>query len=215
MRTTDNPTALVPTAVFPTQLRQATLAIQHIISSGVKPENIQIVGDSAGANLALSLLSHMLHPLEGVPHLSLTSRIRGVYLMSPWTSLTGDTGSHLVNDKSDIVGAKTFGYCGRKVFAGVPESRYPYLEASKVPDSWFKGIDRLVDRVLITAGGAECLRDDIAQLSRKIAEHHPEATFIVHAGGIHNDPYYDFLAGETNLCELTLRILNWLAQGLS
>ncbi|KAG6898997.1 hypothetical protein C0993_001920, partial [Termitomyces sp. T159_Od127] len=34
--------SLVPTEMFPTQLKQAVLAIQHLISMGVKPQNIQL-----------------------------------------------------------------------------------------------------------------------------------------------------------------------------
>ncbi|KAF9461395.1 Alpha/Beta hydrolase protein [Collybia nuda] len=205
--------SLVPTAVFPTPLRQAALALNHVIASGVTPENIQIVGDSAGANLLLSLLSHILHPLDGIPRVPLRSRIHGIYLMSPWVSLAGGTRSFVENDKSDVVGAMTFAYCARKVFSGVEESCYPYLDPSLTPGAWFQGIDEVVTRVLISAGDVECLRDGIVQLSERIAQYHSGVTLIVQEGGVHNDPYYDFLAREPKLCALTARIQAWIARG--
>ncbi|RDB17645.1 putative steryl acetyl hydrolase mug81 [Hypsizygus marmoreus] len=205
--------SLVPTATFPTQLIQAVTAVKYIIDSGVEPRNIQIVGDSAGGNLALAFLAHMLHPLDSVPRISLTSRISGVYLMSPWVSFTGDTGSHMINDNTDVVGAKTFAYCGRKVMTGVPESLRVYLEASKSPGSWFKGIDELVKRILVSAGGAECLRDDIIEVAKQLSRNHQHVELDIQEGSVHNDPYYDFFVGEKKMGDLTPRIVDWLEKG--
>lgn len=206
--------SIVPTATFPTPLIQAVKAIHHVLESGCKPQNIQIVGDSAGANLALAFLSHTLHPVDGIPLVSLPSRIRGIYLMSPWVSLTGDTGSHAANDRTDIVGAEMFGYCGRNVFVGVPESLRVYLEASKAPAAWFGGVDGVVERVLISAGGKECLRDDIVKVADRLAAHHGEGVrLVVQEDGVHNDPFYDFLVGEKALCDLTPEIVKWVRDG--
>ncbi|KAG5638084.1 hypothetical protein H0H81_001851 [Sphagnurus paluster] len=205
--------SIVPTAIFPTQLTQAVNALKYVLASGCRPENIQIVGDSAGANLAISLLAHILHPVKGVPELS-SPRIKGMYLMSPWVSLTGDTGSHSANDNTDIVGAGTFGYCGRRVLESVPESLCVYLEASKVPMQWFHGIEDLVERVLFTAGEAECLRDDIIKVSDAFSAHHSSVELIVDEDGVHNDPFYDFLVGEKkNRSKLTAEIISWLQKG--
>ena len=203
--------AIVPTASFPTQLTQAVLAVKHVLASGIQPKNLQIVGDSAGGNLVVQLLSHILHPVDNVPLISLPAPIRGIYLMSPWLSMCGATGSHITNDGRDVVSAKTFAYCGRKVLAGVPESHYNYLEASKSPDGWFEGVAEVVDHVLITAGSNECLMDDIQTFAGKFCVHHAGAEFIVHEKGVHNDPYYDFLVAERRLSNLTPLIIDWLA----
>ena len=205
--------ALVPNGPFPIQLKQAILALEHLLASGVQPQNIQIIGDSAGAGLILQLLSHILHPIDAVPPLVLPSRIGGFYLMSPWVSLTGDTGSHAVNDKSDVISAKTLGYWGRSVLVDVPESQNAYVEAVKAPEEWFKGADGVVKRVLITAGAAECLRDDIVQFADVFKKHHPDVEVVVQKGGVHDDPYYDFSVKESKLGELTPLIVKWFAEG--
>ena len=56
---------------------------------GIKREDIQILEDSAGATLIHEILSHILHPVtvEGVPELSLSAPLGGVYMMSPWVRL--------------------------------------------------------------------------------------------------------------------------------
>ena len=207
---------ILPTAGFPTPLTQAISAVKHVLASGVHPQNLQIVGDSAGGNIAVQLLSHNLHPLDGVPLLSLPAPIRGIYLMSPWLLLSGGaSGSRLVNDKTDVISSQTFAYCGRKVLADVPESSHIYLEAAEAPDGWFAGVERLVDRVFITAGAQECLKDDISLFARKFGNHHAGTDSIVQEGGVHNDAYYDFLVAERRkMSKLTPLIIEWLAQGM-
>jgi len=205
--------SLVPTATFPTKLHQAVLAVQHLISKGAQPQNIQITGDSAGANLALQLFSHILHPVPDVPRLTLPAPIGGAYLMSPWISLTGQTGSMLTNDSSDVIGIQSLTYWGRLVLDGVPEEYRPYLEAYYAPETWFEKLATVVDRVLITAGDAECLRDEIVVVADRICKQHPLAQFVMQKYGVHNDPYFDFFTKEKKKGELTPVILEWFDEG--
>jgi len=204
---------LVPCATFPTQLKQAVVAIEHLISTGVQPQNIQIIGDSAGANLALQVISHILHPLKDVRPLNLPSRIRGVYLMSPWIALKGTGGSMTANDNSDIIGPKCINIWGNQILDGIPDSQLPYIEASNAPDTWFKSIDTVVERVLITAGSSECLRDSIEAFAKRVCGDHDGATFWIQENGVHNDPYLDFFTREKKLGKMTPQILEWFTTG--
>jgi acetyl esterase/lipase len=203
----------VPTADFPTPLKQAVLALEYLISTGVNPENIQITGDSAGANLALQLISHLMHPLDGVPRVKLTAPLRGAYLMSPWVSLSGQGGSLISNDNSDIIGTKCLAAWGPQVLHGIPDSQRPYIEAIKAPKTWFKTINKVVDRVLITAGEAECLKDEIVVVADQLCRDHDGARFVIQKHGVHDDPYFDFLTMEAKVGELTPLIWDWLAAG--
>ncbi|KAG5641211.1 hypothetical protein DXG03_005759 [Asterophora parasitica] len=207
--------SLVPTAPFPTRLTQVVLAVQHLISSGVQPQNIQITGDSAGGNLALEFFSHLLHPIPNVPRPTLSAPLGGAYLMSPWVSLTGQGGSLITNDANDIIGLGCLTYWGRLVLDGVPENKRQYLEALRAPEGWFEKLDTIVDRVLITAGDAECLRDEIVVVANEICKQHDGARFVLQKYGVHNDPYFDFLTWEKQKGELTPIILEWFAAGFS
>lgn len=204
---------LVPSATFPTQLQQAVVAIEHLLSTGVQPENIQIAGDSAGGNLAIQLISHILHPVVGVRPLKLPSRIRGIYLMSPWVQLTGTEGTLTSNDDSDIIGTKCINIWGKDVLEGVPDSWLPYVEASRAPEFWFKGVDTVVERILITTGSAECFKDSIESFAKQICSVHGRATFWIQENGVHNDPFFDFLTKEAKLGRMTPQILEWFATG--
>ncbi|KZP26728.1 hypothetical protein FIBSPDRAFT_928414 [Athelia psychrophila] len=68
---------------FPTQVTQANLAIAHLCKYGVRPENLKLIGDSAGGNLILPLFSHALHdiPDPGFPPSPLRSIIDGTIYM--------------------------------------------------------------------------------------------------------------------------------------
>lgn len=195
-------------------MKQTVAALRHLISSGVHPQNIQIVGDSAGANLALQLISHILHPLKDVAPVTLSSPIRGVYLMSPWVQFISKVeGSMAYNDDSDIMGPERLHSWGRQVLDGVPDSQLPYIEAVKAPEQWFKGINTVVNRILITGGSAECLRDSIEDLAKQICKQHDDTTFWLQDHGVHDDPYFDFFTMEKKLGKMTPQIIDWFATG--
>jgi acetyl esterase/lipase len=205
--------ALVPDRPFPTQLKQGISAIQHLIKMGAKPENIQIVGDSAGGTLIHEILSHFLHPVEGVPELSLTAPLGGVYMMSPWVRLVDKDRKYVYSNdnKGDVLAGKPINYWGSEVFQNAPKEAIPYLEPNSSPPMWLDGADRCVKRVLISAGGVECLCDEIIKYyQERIHEHHEDVTFVLQANGVHDDPYWDFATQEKDLGELTPRILDWL-----
>jgi acetyl esterase/lipase len=58
--------ALAPEYPFPTQLRQALAAIEHLLGKGLSPFNI-IAGDPAGGNLVFQVASQMQHPHTSLP----------------------------------------------------------------------------------------------------------------------------------------------------
>ncbi|RDB17507.1 putative steryl acetyl hydrolase mug81 [Hypsizygus marmoreus] len=208
--------SLIPTATFPTPLKQTVLAIHHLLSTGVHPQNIQLAGESAGANLILQFIAHVLHPIPEVPILNLSAPLRGVYLLSPWVSLTSEIESMTLNEGSDMINAATLLYWGREVLAGVPETQVAYLEPLKAPEAWFDGMDRVVERVLITGGDAECLRDSIVRLAEQIEKQYGKegaVTFVLQKFAVHNDPFLDFMLPGMTVGELTPLIVEWLAAG--
>ncbi|KAJ7079976.1 Alpha/Beta hydrolase protein [Mycena belliarum] len=212
--------SLVPSAVFPTPLDQARLALEFLLAAGVQPQNLQLAGDSAGANLILQLLSHALHPLPpalGVPEFAPPAlpRLRGALLISPWVSLTADSASHAANDGRDFLRHATLAEWGRVVRADVPPEHRAFMEAARAPDAWFDGVERLVERVLVTAGGAECLRDDIVVFGEAFKRHHARAELVVQPDGLHEDPMLDFVLNEKKVGSVTPLLVEWLAAGFT
>ncbi|KAJ7153515.1 Alpha/Beta hydrolase protein [Mycena crocata] len=207
--------SLAPTVTFPTPLNQARIALEFLLAAGVKPHNLQLVSDSAGANLVVQLLSQMLHPCDGVPEIHLPASIRGVYLISPWTGLTHPSKSHTENDGLDVLNKKSCAKFARAILAGVPETNRVFVDAGLAPEWWFKGVDRVVDRVLITAGSAEILRDDIVSFAEAFKKHHVNAQLVVQKGGLHEDMFLDFLVNEKRVGTLTPLTVEWLAAGFT
>ena len=209
--------ALVPAANFPTQLTQIVLAVQHLLSTGLAPHNIQLVGDSAGANIIVQLISHILHPAADVPTLSVTSPFGNVLLVSPWVCLFPKAeGSIVTNSKKDLFTIPAALHPASFILENTPESGYIYLDHMNAPEGWFDDITKVAGKVLITAGDNESLRDTITVFAKKICDVHPEATYIVQENGIHDDPVLEFVVpAPKTIGDLTTKVVDWLASGWS
>lgn len=210
--------ALVPDKPFPTQVHQTVLAIQHLLNSGVKPQNIQLVGDSAGGTIIHEVFSHLLHPLPSVPQLKLSAPLAGAYLMSPWTRINDTADQVLKTDregKGDFLTRKTGLYWANKIMEGVSQKDLPYADPNTAPSDWLKGVDKYVKRIFISAGGAEILRDEIIKYSEMVKQNHRDTTVYIQDFGIHTDPFFDFLVEEKNLGKLTPKIVDFLDSGFA
>ncbi|KAF8660092.1 hypothetical protein AX16_001651 [Volvariella volvacea WC 439] len=205
--------SLFPESPFPTPLCQLVRAITHLISTGVSPANIHLVGDSAGGNLLLSLISHILHPIPPTPArsrvpchdntgklihvdinpapLTLSEPLGGMYMMSPWVSLTalGQGNTYAENSKYDMFGQGVVVQWGDLILTGaMNEGERAYLEVHESSPSvahgsgsgagskgaaggegWFSGLgERVAKRVLVTAGEVECFRGDIVAVVERM-----------------------------------------------
>lgn len=193
------------------------LATEHILASGVDPSNLHLVGDSAGANLLTGLLSHILHPLDTVrPIIAPKGSIKSVYLMSPWISLVSSSPSMVNEASEDMATCSGLGGAGSMLMASVPAEQRAYAEPIYAPDGWFEGLDTVVERLLVTAGEEELMRDDILQFSDILTKHKSQYTFILQPGGLHDDPILDFMAKVPldQLSPLTSKAVEWLAAGI-
>ncbi|EDR03977.1 uncharacterized protein LACBIDRAFT_330882 [Laccaria bicolor S238N-H82] len=178
--------SLYPEATYPTQLHQACTALDHLISTGTHPSNIHIIGDSAGGNLVLGLLSILLHPLpltdssESPPRIinsPLPAPLAGVYLMSPWVNFTNTAPSLVENTPHDISNSPGLGE--HVIGCYTPSSQRAYVEPLKAPSGWFDGLNGVVDRLLIHLEGKKTRGYE----------------FVLQEGGVHDDPYFDFFFG--------------------
>jgi acetyl esterase/lipase len=201
---------LVPKAEYPVPLKQTIATVKHLIDAGYHPEDIHLVGDSAGAALILQVLSHMLHPIQGITELTLSSKLGGVILISPWVTLDTNSPSFTSNSTTDIFPPQFYSHLASFIKPSVPEFQKPYVEAVKAPKGWFKGIDGVVSRVFITVGDAECLRDDIETFANDFTAVHKQAKVVKIPGGTHNEPFGTVIAGDPDIGEWPSRFADWL-----
>ncbi|KAJ7060457.1 Alpha/Beta hydrolase protein [Mycena amicta] len=205
---------LLPTAKFPVQLNQARLALSFLINSGVSPRNIHIAGDSAGGNLALQLLSHVLHPHPDVPRLTLSQPLRGVYLFSPWAIWSKSSPSWVENAGIDYLPASMMSPDSaivRSTF-GVSEQDKAFAEPGLAEVDWFTGLDKCVDQILVAGGSAECMRDDIVKLGSVLQKQHRNVEVFIQHGGLHVDMILDFFAREPKVGSLTRMLVERLIE---
>lgn len=203
----------MPDATFPEQLKQATLTLQHLLDMGFSPQNIQLGGDSAGGNLILQLISHILHPLDGVPIVKLSDPLRGACLISPWVLLEEFHKYPSTKNEHDVFKGRVGSHWGEVVLEGISEKHTPYIQALKAPDTWFQGIHEIVDRLLITTGDIELLRDMIIEFKPRIEAHHPDVLFVMQENGVHDGPFFDFVGTSPDFSKTTHAILEWYASG--
>ncbi|KAK0187593.1 Alpha/Beta hydrolase protein [Armillaria mellea] len=211
---------LIPPGKFPSQLREAKSGLERLFNSGVMPENILLAGDSAGGNLILQIFSHMLHPLASVEYITFppsevhSRRFRGAFLSSPWVSPSGDIGMGPArNDNTDLIGAKTYRLWGAIPLKDVPEADLAFMEPSKAPKTWFSGIEKLVEHILITSGEAECIAESHVKFHEEhLKDQHPDVKFVVQKDGVHDSVLFELAAEKRPVQELAGVIVDWVAE---
>ncbi|KGO78390.1 Alpha/beta hydrolase fold-3 [Penicillium italicum] len=182
---------LTPQAQWPRQLQQAVIVLQYAIETlGKRPSNIVLQGDSAGAHLALALLSHLAHPhpQDIVPRFSVDEPLRGTMLLSPWVDFRTDHPSSRENAGRDVVTAQTLNSWARIFLAHTVEDEYNC--PTKAPVGWWKGLP--VSRIFVGAGGDEVLLDPIRQMAEKMKAELPDVSISIVPREFHVEPITDF-----------------------
>lgn len=209
--------ATSPQAPYPTQFRQANVGLRHLIDSGIPPSDIIIGGDSAGAHIGLCLISHLLKPhpdLDAPPHLA--TPLAGMLLISPRVTNKTDAASFVSNSQYDTLSGETFRAWITSFRANSNISTDDGLAADGVytepllaPHDWWSNLtSHVVDRMFISAGNNECLRDTIVAFQEKMkAVNGLDVTFVLEENGIHDSPLMD---ANRPASGLMLSIQAWL-----
>ncbi|CAL1694181.1 unnamed protein product [Somion occarium] len=149
---------LAPETRFPGPLHDAVSAYFRMIDDlHISPSNIIVVGDSAGGGLSLALMMYLRdngYPLPG-----------GAILMSPWVDLTMSCDSWELNAQYDIVPKPLPGDHLNPIACYLGEHMEKYLTHPYASPLFgdLKGLPPM----LIQAGDAEVLRDEITLLAHK------------------------------------------------
>ncbi|KAL3475556.1 Alpha/Beta hydrolase protein [Aspergillus californicus] len=151
---------LVPRATYPDQLIQAATALKYLIDAkDLHPEDIFIAGDSAGGNLAIALIFHILHPHSAVPKITLAQgkKLGGAFLVSPWVTFNSDSISMKRNRDKDFPDADML-HDSAMLFQG-DASIDNYIDPLNAQPDWWR--DLIIHDICVVAGEYEIFRDDI------------------------------------------------------
>ncbi len=157
---------LAPHQTYPAQLREAVECVRYTVTELKKrPENVSIGGDSAGANLAIGVLSHMMHPHPEIKPLDLEGKLGAAILLAPWASFRTDWPSSKYNANKDIV-STVVGDKWSQSFVG-DRARDGYNEPLSAEQGWWEGLDTVVREIMVVGGGDETLLDCIRELAKR------------------------------------------------
>ena len=145
---------LAPENPFPAQQQCALSAYRWMLESGVDPQHLVIVGDSAGGNLALSLLLALRDSSSPMPALTVG--------LCPWVDITCSGASMITNQASDWI-AKSMAVQWGKWFSEGSDPNAPMLSPIHAD---LRGLSPLY----IQAGGGEILVDQIREFVRRARE---------------------------------------------
>ncbi|KAJ3810461.1 Alpha/Beta hydrolase protein [Lentinula aff. lateritia] len=204
-------------AGFPTQLHQLISAITQIISSGLPPSHIFLAGDSAGANIILQLIGHLLHPSPQITeHVEFPRGghggfgFAGICLISPWVLSNTESKSERINDVFDLLPTKCLTHWKNVYMASVLDPSDQFLvQPNDAMDGWFKDIQGICSSVMITTGGREVLHDSVVKLYENMVPYHPQATLYVQDTGLHCDAIFDIAAKSKNPHPMEQRVFQW------
>jgi len=144
---------LAPEHPFPAALDDAVMAYRWLLADGVKPQQIAVMGDSAGGGLALSLLLRLRdqrHPLPAA-----------AVVLSPWTDLALTGSSLKLNARADplVSAEQARRFVGYYLASADPRSPYA---------SPLYGNPEGLPPTLIQVGSDEVLRDDAERMADRM-----------------------------------------------
>ncbi len=184
---------LAPKNVYPAALEDAAAVYRELLSSGVKPENIIFVGDSAGGNLALELSLYLKEQKLSQP--------AALVLISPWGTFEQTAPSRIKNSERDLV----LGIKGFPLYQEVQVRKPSYAGDMKLDDPKLSPVYadlRGLPPMLIQIGGYELFVDDGISLLQRALSDDIEATLTVYPGMPHDFP---LLLPELYESELSLK----------
>ncbi|KAI9664838.1 MAG: hypothetical protein M1821_006286 [Bathelium mastoideum] len=190
--------ALAPGAAYPIQLRQACGLLRYLVETEQRRlADLVFIGDSAGGNLLLALLSHLLHPHPDptiAPFAPLAEPLAAAVLISPWVSFATDDPSYARNALKDILAPAALRRWGANFLGGAEGDAYN--QAVLAPAGWWDGLAGVAGGVFVYGGGREVLIDSIEAVAGVLARAWPEGVRVeVQGDGAHEDMIADAMMG--------------------
>lgn len=222
---------LTPTARFPTQMCQAASGLKVLLDRGIRPSQLVVGGDSAGGNLAIQLLSHLLHPYSKAETITLSEPLAGAFLVSPLVSLDTNTRSFQDGKPCDMLSLGIYSDPVREMFheprgglsgwlfpnSGLVKSK-AYEEGKRwaimadVDEKWLDGMGKVARRVYVTCGKHELLRDQGIYLAETLRKRNGDVDVQLEVA---EKEAHDFILLEGEKKEVgdaTVRMRTWFSQ---
>ncbi|KAL4886706.1 Alpha/Beta hydrolase protein [Aspergillus karnatakaensis] len=181
---------VAPRTKYPEQLIQAAIALKYLLDSkDLDPEDVILGADSAGANLAIALMSHIVHPHPAVPHIQLPlgKKLAGTFFFSPWVNFGNEAPSMKSNFDKDFISEAYLRASSSLFLGGAPVDNYN--TPLRATSAWWQDIP--VQSMCIVAGEYEMLRDDIVAWTNTVQIHKPHFELYIEPGGIHTTAVFD------------------------
>ncbi|KAI1795806.1 alpha/beta-hydrolase [Ganoderma leucocontextum] len=196
---------------FPAALLDCVAAYQYLVKEmGFVPENITIVGDSAGGNLAFATTRHFVeHPIPGL-------RPPGRLLScSAWLDISdsrnGPNDPRIRNRKADILSNRSNyhhrAYLGT-LFDTDDRKTNPYLSPVSPHIAQTEGLFKGFPRTYVSAGGMELIVDDSTVVAERMKADGVDVVLDIEPDAIHD--YMGFAWMEPERTAGLKRVGEWL-----
>lgn len=203
---------LTPHATYPTQLIQAVEALRYVLEDECrKPEEVILAGDSAGANLCVAILSHLMHPSDDVKPLSISGPLKGMVLVSPWLSFDTTYPSMARNYDRDIDPPKKLEIMAKDYLLGRKSDNY--TEAVGAPIDWWEHSP--LEGTLVVAGADEVFVDSQQEWVDKFKIAGNKIDTVFAQDECHIAPFIWAEFGDTHETIQGAKIKSWLKENLS
>lgn len=158
---------LAPGGQYPRQYVQAVELLRYATTELKKsPSQIMLMGDSAGANMILGVLSHLLHPHPAIKPLRLSSPLAGALICSPVTVLNTNNERFRTQEVQDPAPAETIRtWLSNLLGSSKPDAWNQPLDNEP---TWWNGLGNAAKEVLITVASVEMMADDTRALAAKM-----------------------------------------------
>ncbi|POS69018.1 alpha/beta hydrolase fold protein [Diaporthe helianthi] len=167
---------LSPGATYPTQLKQAALALNYLLVDEHRdPSSILLGGDSAGGNLAAALLEHIARPHPQVQPVTLSRTLNAALLISPWISFSLTEPSIANNAESDYLAPRALRRASNAYIPPGGDHDHDSQPVTAPPEWWSDVARRVVDKMMIWGGGGEVLIDGIRSFAATVKNGFSEA----------------------------------------
>ena len=199
---------------FPSALLDGVTGYLHLLSLGVKPERITLMGDSAGGTIALSLMRYIAE--SRLPELPIPA---GIVAFSPWVDMALQATDETVWDnwRSDYLGIWGLSFYATAALLGphspdeLKTNLYISPSTLALPPTT-KYFDKSTwPRTMLVCGDAEMILTEIRTLRERLLDARVDLTYLEVRDAIHNFTMFPWFEPEGK--QTMNAVMDWFEGG--